>query len=43
MNVEAFSTKKGLEFAVRFLNCHETMMAVDGHNYKNTTAKEMLF
>ena len=28
MNVEAFSTKKGLEFAVKFLNCHKTMMGV---------------
>ena len=35
MNVEAFSTKKGLEFATRFLRCHNTLMAVD----KSTTIK----
>jgi hypothetical protein len=29
MNVEAFSTKKGVEFAARFLRCHRTMMAID--------------
>ena len=29
MNVEAFSTKKGLEFATRFLRCHQSLMAVD--------------
>jgi len=27
MNVEAFSTKKGVEFAAKFLRCHRTMMA----------------
>ena len=27
MNVEAFSTKKGLDFAGRFLRTHRTMMA----------------
>ena len=35
MNVEAFSTKKGLEFATRFLRCHNTLMAVD----ESTTIK----
>ena len=40
MNVEAFSTKKGLEFAVKFLNCHKTMMAVDeSTTIKTPTAK----
>ena len=35
MNVEAFSTKKGLEFAAKFINCHKTLMAVD----ESTTIK----
>ena len=35
MNVEAFSTKKGLEFATKFLNCHNTLMAID----ESTTIK----
>ena len=35
MNVEAFSTKKGLEFATFFLNCHNSLMAVD----ESTTIK----
>jgi len=35
MNVEAFSTKKGLEFATKFLNCHNSLMAVD----ESTTIK----
>ena len=35
MNVEAFSTKKGLEFATSFLNCHNSLMAVD----ESTTIK----
>ena len=35
MNVEAFSTKKGLEFATKFLSCHKTLMAVD----ESTTIK----
>ena len=40
MNVEAFSTKKGLEFATRFLNCHNTLMAVDeSTTIKTPTAK----
>ena len=29
MNVEAFSTKKGKQFAWKFLNCHQAMMAID--------------
>ena len=29
MNVESFSTAKGLEFANKFLSCHRTMMAID--------------
>ena len=29
MNVEAFSTDKGLKFATKFMACHNTMMAVD--------------
>ena len=40
MNVEAFSTKKGLEFAAKFLNCHKTLMAVDeSTTIKTPTAK----
>jgi SNF2 family DNA or RNA helicase len=40
MNVEAFSTKKGLEFATRFLNCHNTLMAIDeSTTIKTPTAK----
>ena len=35
MNVEAFSTKKGLEFAGKFLRTHKTMMVVD----ESTTIK----
>jgi SNF2 family DNA or RNA helicase len=35
MNVEAFSTKKGLEFAGKFLRTHKTLMAVD----ESTTIK----
>jgi SNF2 family DNA or RNA helicase len=35
MNVEAFSTKKGLQFALKFLNSHNTLMAVD----ESTTIK----
>ena len=35
MNVEAFSTPKGVEFARKFLNCHKTLMAVD----ESTTIK----
>ena len=35
MNVEAFSTKKGTEFAYRFLRSHKTLMVVD----ESTTIK----
>ena len=39
-NVEAFSTKKGLEFATKFLNCHKTIMAIDeSTTIKTPTAK----
>jgi SNF2 family DNA or RNA helicase len=40
MNVEAFSTKKGLEFAAKFINCHDTLMAIDeSTTIKNPDAK----
>ena len=40
MNVEAFSTKKGLEFATKFLRCHKSIMAVDeSTTIKTPTAK----
>ncbi len=35
MNVEALSTKKGVDFASRFINSHQTMMAID----ESTTIK----
>jgi len=35
MNVEAFSTKKGLDFAAKFMSCHNTLMAID----ESTTIK----
>jgi SNF2 family DNA or RNA helicase len=35
MNIEAFSTQKGLKFAQRFLLVHDTMMAID----ESTTIK----
>jgi len=35
MNVEAFSTTKGVDFAKKFLSCHNTLMAVD----ESTTIK----
>ena len=35
MNVEAFSTSKGVDFAKKFLSCHNTLMAVD----ESTTIK----
>jgi len=35
MNVEAFSTTKGMDFAKKFLSCHETMVAID----ESTTIK----
>jgi len=40
MNVEAFSTKKGLEFAEKFLRTHKTIMAIDeSTSIKTPTAK----
>ena len=40
MNVEAFSTKKGVDFAARFLNCHNTFMVIDeSTTIKNPGAK----
>jgi len=40
MNVEAFSTKKGVDFAYRFLNSHSTLMAIDeSTTIKNPDAK----
>ena len=40
MNVEAFSTKKGVAFASKFLNCHNTLIAIDeSTTIKNPTAK----
>ena len=40
MNVEALSTKKGLEFAAKFMRCHETMLAIDeSTTIKNPSAK----
>jgi len=40
MNVEAFSTKKGLDFAAKFLRCHKTLMAIDeSTTIKTPTAK----
>ena len=40
MNVEALSTKNGVDFAVRFINSHKTMMAVDeSTTIKNPEAK----
>ncbi len=40
MNVEAFSTKKGLDFASSFLNSHQTLMAIDeSTTIKNPDAK----
>jgi len=40
MNVEAFSTKKGVDFAGRFLDSHSTLMAVDeSTTIKNPGAK----
>ena len=35
MNVEAFSTKKGLQFAHKFLSSHDALMGVD----ESTTIK----
>jgi len=40
MNVEAFSTTKGVAFAKKFLSCHETFMVVDeSTTIKNPGAK----
>ena len=40
MNVEAFSTQKGVDFAAKFLNCHNCLMAVDeSTTIKNPDAK----
>ena len=40
MNVEAFSTEKGLSFASKFLNCHNTLFAIDeSTTIKNPGAK----
>ena len=40
MNVEAFSTKKGLDFARKFLSCHNTLVAIDeSTTIKNPSAK----
>ena len=40
MNVESLSTKKGVDFAARFLNSHETLMAIDeSTTIKNPEAK----
>ena len=40
MNVESFSTKKGLDFARKFLSCHKTLMAIDeSTTIKNPSAK----
>ncbi len=40
MNVDAFSTSKGVEFAAKFLRCHRTLMAVDeSTTIKNPDAK----
>ena len=40
MNVESFSTQKGVDFAYKFLNCHNTLFAVDeSTTIKNPDAK----
>ena len=40
MNVEAFSTTKGMDFAKKFLSCHETLTAIDeSTTIKNPKAK----
>jgi len=40
MNVEAFSTKKGIQFAEKFLNSHNTLMGIDeSTTIKNPAAK----
>ena len=40
MNVEALSTKKGLDFAAKFMRCHKTLLAIDeSTTIKNQNAK----
>jgi SNF2 family DNA or RNA helicase len=40
MNVEAFSTKKGVDFAKKFLSCHKTIIGIDeSTTIKNPMAK----
>ena len=40
MNVESFSTSKGVDFAAKFLSCHKTMLVVDeSTTIKNREAK----
>ena len=40
MNVEAFSTKKGMQFAEKFLNSHKVLMGIDeSTTIKNPAAK----
>ena len=40
MNVEAFSTTKGADFASKFLSCHNTLMVIDeSTTIKNPSAK----
>ena len=40
MNVEAFSTEKGMDFAYKFLSSHRTLMAIDeSTTIKTPTAK----
>ena len=40
MNVESLSTKKGVDFAEKFLNCHNAIMAIDeSTTIKNPDAK----
>ena len=40
MNVEAFSTTKGMQFANKFLSCHRALMAIDeSTTIKTPTAK----
>jgi SNF2 family DNA or RNA helicase len=40
MNVEAFSTKRGQEFAIKFLRAHKALMAIDeSTTIKTPTAK----
>ena len=40
MNVEALSTTKGVDFALKFLNSHRSLMAIDeSTTIKTPTAK----